>query len=974
MTVKNETTVSTAVNPPGLMHIGDLFKDYKKKKIYKQYWYKLQKQLLGLSGVREMDLLKDLEDGKYLHMVYALISHAHALKGSDEKMNEIIDEYMKDLDEVVKVILTDADISKDEFKELYYMLAGTLEGIKHSQEAGFVLDGVVEDEEEEGVDEASYTPGMVKAYNKLKLKLKCSECGVVIPVYPGRYPKNCPNCASTFRAFREPAQGGSMGPQGHVKAPKTTKMPKAEAKVREANIKAEIKKRPALLEAIKSLDPKKPNIHKALKCYNTVMTRIIIEDERTNCGIMEEMIPGMLMEMAALLSGKDIVTIINRFQKAFTGDPEEINEREVKRYEFLKAIEGMDKEENGVVKTYRNPESNKIIAQEILRPGKSPVYIMGEFTEDKREEGSVKEVKSEKDVAQGMARKGYKFVLVPTAGKDERNLFAKTMNLAKDLVKDFPQQKLKVIPMDKYLKGESVEDKVKAKMEAGMGSSSGGPSSGKLKRGEGKFSIQQTRTGVQYVYNVRGKRFVTTTMDPKVADERRWQMELMIAANAYFLSGKIPRGSVQISMKKESEEDKKRKKMIRVKLNPKKKIGYTMHGVGPKGKKTLLKKEGRDTALKMGIKNPNSSGQGEHPDHKKNPHHRSLEGLGFKYSHTTPIGRRGGDFYLHHTYKMGDFNVGVHQNERDEWVWSGSKGGSGRRQTGRGDSSLTKYLKGVKKRMKKESVEEGFAEQSPKTRALLMKKFGKDPLYAKVIQAKSATEMKKAIETLTKIRGPNSLELMKKYIKSKMETVDSKVENRLNEEFVEIGPSGRKKKQVFTQYAVKDNTFYPAGNPMERAKKLDPGIYAVKDSMSGPLYTVHEIKTDELLKFEDARLEEVLKEVDGFWDKKKKFEEMGFTHKRGILLYGDPGTGKSCLLKQAMEEMVARGDVVFTVSNPHVIVSALKTFRDIEKDRKVLVVIEDVDEMCKYNERNILQLFDGDDQVDNILFLATTKS
>jgi hypothetical protein len=121
--------------------------------------------------------------------------------------------------------------------------------------------------------------------------------------------------------------------------------------------------------------------------------------------------------------------------------------------------------------------------------------------------------------------------------------------------------------------------------------------------------------------------------------------------------------------------------------------------------------EGKDTALKMGIKNPNSSGQGHHADHAKNPFHGRLEKAGLKYSHTTPVGDYGRDtFTLHHTYRLNrNFAVSVWKSAKDgQFRWEGGKSGSGRRRSGLTGADLAKYLRSaVKRHSTKESIDEG---------------------------------------------------------------------------------------------------------------------------------------------------------------------------------------------------------------------------------------------------------------------------
>jgi len=182
----------------------------------------------------------------------------------------------------------------------------------------------------------------------------------------------------------------------------------------------------------------------------------------------------------------------------------------------------------------------------------------------------------------------------------------------------------------------------------------------------------------------------------------------------------------------------------------------------------------------------------------------------------------------------------------------------------------------------------------------------------------------------------------------------------------------KQRKQVFKQYTVIGNSFSPVGD-LTLSDSLLPGIYDIKDTMTGIVFEFHDFSTDELLRFEDSRYNEILEEINQFWELKDDFNKMGFTHKRGILLFGTPGCGKSCLLKLVMEEMVERNDVAFVAKNAHTLVAGLAQFREVEPERKVLVITEDIDEIIRYGEHSILELFDGDSQMDNVLFLATTN-
>ena len=176
----------------------------------------------------------------------------------------------------------------------------------------------------------------------------------------------------------------------------------------------------------------------------------------------------------------------------------------------------------------------------------------------------------------------------------------------------------------------------------------------------------------------------------------------------------------------------------------------------------------------------------------------------------------------------------------------------------------------------------------------------------------------------------------------------------------------------YIQYIKQGNTFSPAGKVV-LADKLDNCPYEIQLTMAGPVFERVKPTMDEVLTFENSPMNKVVREIDYFWSRKEAYDKLGLMHNRGILMYGPPGTGKSIGLQQVVECMAKRGDVVFFVKSPEAIIEGMKVFRQIEPDRKVVVSFEEADEMCRYNERAMLRLMDGDAKVSGVLFLATTN-
>jgi len=78
----------------------------------------------------------------------------------------------------------------------------------------------------------------------------------------------------------------------------------------------------------------------------------------------------------------------------------------------------------------------------------------------------------------------------------------------------------------------------------------------------------------------------------------------------------------------------------------------------------------------------------------------------------------------------------------------------------------TSFRKDVDKLLKQHSIREG--NPSTNVKKQLIKIFQNDPLYKDVIMATNAKDMRKALDTLKSIRGPNSITLLKKHSKKLM--------------------------------------------------------------------------------------------------------------------------------------------------------------------------------------------------------------
>lgn len=178
--------------------------------------------------------------------------------------------------------------------------------------------------------------------------------------------------------------------------------------------------------------------------------------------------------------------------------------------------------------------------------------------------------------------------------------------------------------------------------------------------------------------------------------------------------------------------------------------------------------------------------------------------------------------------------------------------------------------------------------------------------------------------------------------------------------------------QRYEQWSTNDDKLYfPAARTI---KELPPGCYEVMSCPAGVYLQRIPVRTEGLLRFPQTNSEKVIKEIQKFWDREKYFRRFGLTYKRGIVLWGPPGSGKSCTIQIIMADVVGRGGVVVKFSHPRLFIEGMRIIRQIQSKTPIVVLMEDMDSIIEnYSPSEVLNILDGVDQIENTVFLATTN-
>jgi SpoVK/Ycf46/Vps4 family AAA+-type ATPase len=175
-----------------------------------------------------------------------------------------------------------------------------------------------------------------------------------------------------------------------------------------------------------------------------------------------------------------------------------------------------------------------------------------------------------------------------------------------------------------------------------------------------------------------------------------------------------------------------------------------------------------------------------------------------------------------------------------------------------------------------------------------------------------------------------------------------------------------------TMWAVAGDSYFPCETT---CKTLPPGQYLIQHSQAQGIYFQKKTVTlDGLLQLPDTNMKRVIDSIEYFWDRESAFREHGFLWKRGIMLYGPPGSGKTSLLQRLSQRIIERGGISIYGTIPQLDSEGLRIVRKIEPHRPIVMMIEDIDSVTQsHGESHLLAMLDGELQVDNIVFIATTN-
>lgn len=177
---------------------------------------------------------------------------------------------------------------------------------------------------------------------------------------------------------------------------------------------------------------------------------------------------------------------------------------------------------------------------------------------------------------------------------------------------------------------------------------------------------------------------------------------------------------------------------------------------------------------------------------------------------------------------------------------------------------------------------------------------------------------------------------------------------------------------------LKNEEFAPAYITVDQ---VPPGVYEIHYNSSIGSHTLvkQPFKTDELYHLPSPEIMDILKDIKNFWTRADVYFKYNFVHKRGILMYGEPGCGKSGIIQILANMLMELNGIVINIKSQNDIdyfIEFIPTFRKIEPNRPLVVILEDIDSLAgedRYSTSQLLNILDGVKQIEGVVYIATTN-
>lgn len=189
------------------------------------------------------------------------------------------------------------------------------------------------------------------------------------------------------------------------------------------------------------------------------------------------------------------------------------------------------------------------------------------------------------------------------------------------------------------------------------------------------------------------------------------------------------------------------------------------------------------------------------------------------------------------------------------------------------------------------------------------------------------------------------------------------------------------KKAKICQFIVDGSDFWPSTKSVE---ELPSALYKIrKDYSKGLFLRKIDMLLNNLVKIDSSSIfQDLLSDIQKFWESRKEYEKRGRIYKRNVLLYSIPGMGKTSIINLLIDDVIKkRNGLVISLGEATDIFNfseAITYIRNTSPKKPIITVIEDIDKYVGGSgdgslESELLSILDGINTFDNMVIIATTN-
>lgn len=178
-------------------------------------------------------------------------------------------------------------------------------------------------------------------------------------------------------------------------------------------------------------------------------------------------------------------------------------------------------------------------------------------------------------------------------------------------------------------------------------------------------------------------------------------------------------------------------------------------------------------------------------------------------------------------------------------------------------------------------------------------------------------------------------------------------------------------KKDFVAWSTDNNReFFPSKKTID---KIPSGVYGIKFlNETGFFISKQSFSCEDFVELPCSPYIDINKDVDSFWKNEHLYNKMKFVYKKGILIHGAPGNGKTTIINQVIKSALDNDAIVLKFDEPDDYKTFIPLIRSVEPNRFILVVIDKMDFMFdKYGPFALMDLLDSLHSTNKVLYIAS---